>query len=71
MVSNGERFQALNDQQHGSRPCCMTMDALFLACLEKDIIRQTKTNAAHMDNDATSCYDCIIVSLGMMVCRRL
>jgi Reverse transcriptase (RNA-dependent DNA polymerase) len=71
MVSNGEHFQALNDQQHGSRPRRMTMDALFLARLEKDLIRQTKTNAAHMDNDATGCYDRIIVSLGMIACRRL
>jgi hypothetical protein len=71
MVSNGERFHALNDQQHGSRPRRMTMDALFLARLEKDLIRQTKTNSAHMDNDATGCYDRIIVSLGMLACRRL
>jgi hypothetical protein len=71
MVSNGERCHALNDQQHGSRPRRMTMDALFLARLEKDLIRQTKTNAAHMDNDATGCYDRIIVSLGMLACRRL
>ena len=47
------------------------MDALFLARLGKDLIRQTKTNAAHMDNDATGCYDRIIVSLGMLACRRL
>jgi hypothetical protein len=71
MVSNGERSHAFNDQQHGSRPRRMTMDALFLARLGKDLIRQTKTNAAHMDNDATGCYDRIIVSLGMMACRRL
>ena len=71
MVSNGEKYNALNDQQHGSRPRRMTMDALFLARLEKDLIRQTKTNAAHMDNDATGCYDRIIVSLGMIACRRL
>jgi hypothetical protein len=71
MVSNAERYNALNDQQHGSRPRRMTMDALFLSRLEKDLIRQTKTNAAHMDNDATGCYDRIIVSLGMMACRRL
>jgi hypothetical protein len=71
MVSNGELYNALNDQQHGSRPRRMTMDALFLSRLEKDLIRQTKTNATHMDNDATGCYDRIIVSLGMIACRRL
>jgi hypothetical protein len=71
LVSNGEKSQALNDQQHGSRPRRMTMAAPFLARLEKDLIRQTKTNSAHMDNDATGCYDRIIVSLGMLACRRL
>ena len=71
MVKNDENSQALNDQQHGSRPRRMTTDALFLARLEKDLIRQTRANSAHMDNDATGCYDRIITSLGMIACRRL
>ena len=71
LVRNGEKYDALNDQQHGSRPRRMTTDALFLSRLEKDLIRQTKSNSAHMDNDATGCYDRIITSLGMMACRRL
>ena len=71
MVSNAEKAEALNDQQHGSRPRRMTTDALFLSRLEKDLIRQTKSNSAHMDNDATGCYDRILISLGMMACRRL
>lgn len=49
----------------------MTTDALFFARLEKDLIRQTRANSAHMDNDATGCYDQIITSLGMIACRRL
>ena len=71
LVANAERTDALNDQQHGSRPRRMTTDALFLSRLEKDLIRQTKTNSAHMDNDATGCYDRIVTSLGMIACRRL
>ena len=71
MVKNAEKAEALNDQQHGSRPRRMTTDALFLARLEKDLIRQTKANSAHMDNDATGCYDRIITALGMIACRRL
>ena len=55
MVKNGERNHAMNDQQHGSRPRCMTTDALFLVQFEKDLIRQLKVNSAHMDNDATGC----------------
>jgi hypothetical protein len=49
----------------------MITDALFLSRLEKDLIWQTKTNSAHMDNDATGCYDRIITSLEMMAFRRL
>ena len=71
MVKNAEAANALNDQQHGSRPRRMTTDALFYARLEKDLIRQTKMNSAHMDNDATGCYDRIVTSLGMIACRRL
>ena len=71
MVRNAEKANALNDQQHGSRPRRMTTDALFLSRLEKDLIRQTKANSAHMDNDATGCYDRIVTSIGMLACRRL
>ena len=71
MVKNAELANALNEQQHGSRPRRMTTDALFFARLEKDLIRQTKANSAHMDNDATGCYDRIVTSLGMIACRRL
>ena len=49
----------------------MTTDALFLARLEKDLIRQTKSNSAHVDNDATGYYDRIKTLLGMLACRRL
>jgi hypothetical protein len=71
LVRNGEKYDALNDQQHGSQPRRMTTDALFLSRLEKDLVRQTKSNNTHMDNDATGCYDRIITSLGMIACRRL
>jgi hypothetical protein len=71
MVKNGECNNAMNDQQYGSRPRHMTINALLLARCEKDLIRQLKMNSAHMNNDATGCYDCIIVSLGMIACRRL
>ena len=71
MVRNAEKDHALNDQQHGSRPRRMTTDALFLSRLEKDLIRQIKSNSAHMDNDATCCYDRIVTSVGMMACQCL
>ncbi len=72
MVKNAELANARDDQQHGSSPCHMTTDALIFARLEKDItICQMKMNGAHMDNNATGCYDWIITSLGMIACWRL
>lgn len=72
MVKNAELSNALDDQQHGSRPRRTTIGALFFARLEKDLsIRQTKANSAHMDNDTTGCYGRIVTSLGMIASRRL
>jgi hypothetical protein len=34
MVNNGERNNAMNDQQHGAQPRRMTIDALLLARFE-------------------------------------
>ena len=68
MVKNGELAEALNDQQHGSRPRHKTTGALFLARLEKDLLRLLKANSAHIDNNATGCYDRIIPALGMICC---
>ena len=44
---NAEKSNVLNDQQHGSHPLWMTTDALFLAHLEKDLIRQTKSKRSY------------------------
>ena len=71
LVRYAESRDALNDQQWGSRQQQTTRDALFLSRLSKDLASQLKQNSTSMDNDATGCYDRIIVSLGMIACRRL
>ncbi len=71
LVRYADKMDLLNDQQWGSRPKRTTIDALFLSRLSRDITHQLKANSASMDNDATGCYDRIIVSLGMIACRRL
>ena len=71
LVCNSEKSNVLNNQQHGSHPRWMTTNALFLSCLGKDLIRQTKCNSDHMDNDATGCYYQIIMSLRTIACCRL
>jgi hypothetical protein len=42
-----------------------------LSRLSRDLATQLKINSASMDNDATGCYDRIVVALGMIGCRRL
>ncbi len=72
LARNAQLSSALNDQQHGSRPWRMTTDAMFLGCLEKDLIRQTKANSAHVDADATGSYDRIVtLVVDMIACRQL
>jgi hypothetical protein len=70
LVRHGDKYEALNDQQWGSRPQRTTMDALFLSRLSRDLATQLKANTASMDNNATGCYDRIVVALGMIACRR-
>ena len=70
MINNAELAEALNDQQHGSRPRRMTTDPLFLARLKNDLTRQTRANSAQIDNDATGCNDRIVPSLLGMIARR-
>jgi hypothetical protein len=42
----------------------------MLTELTYDLCRQLKHNLARFDNDASACYDRIIVALGMLAARR-
>lgn len=46
------------------------MDPIMLTQLTTDLCHVLKINLARFDNDATACYDRIIVALGMMAARR-
>ena len=47
------------------------MHPILLIQLTTDLFRLLKANLARFDNDASACYDRIIVALGMLVARRL
>ncbi|KAI2509666.1 hypothetical protein MHU86_4786 [Fragilaria crotonensis] len=47
------------------------MDPIMLIQLTTDLSRLLKVNLARFDNDASACYDRIIVALGMLAARRL
>ena len=59
----------LHDGQHGSTPG-KTTDPIMLTQLTADMCRLLKINYARFDNDASACFDRIIVALGMLAARR-
>jgi hypothetical protein len=60
----------LHKSQHGSVPRHTTMDAVMQTQLTTDLCRVMKHNLARFDNDASACYDRIIVPLAMLAARR-
>jgi hypothetical protein len=70
LVKQAVLLNFLNDGQHGFVPCRTPMDPIMLTQLTTDLCHVLKINLARFDNDATACYDRIIVALGMMAARR-
>ena len=71
LVKHGEKHKGLNDQNFGSRKDRTAMDPVLLKQLSYDLSRQSHTNLATFDNDASACYDRIIMALAMLAARRL
>lgn len=63
-------LNVLHDGQHGSLPCRMALHPVMPAQLITDLCHDLKHNFARFDNDASSCYDRIIVGLGMLAARK-
>jgi hypothetical protein len=70
LVQQGEDNQCFGHQQF-ARPGHQCIDAVHKKTLTYDIARILATNLAVLDNDATGCYDRIIVALGMIAALRL
>jgi len=66
LVKQAVSMDLLNSGQHGSVPRRTTMDPIMLTQLTTDLCHVLKIDLARFDNDATACYDRIIVALGMM-----
>ena len=61
----------LHSGQHGSIPGRMALDPVMLTQLSSDLCCVLKhDHARFVDNDASSCYDRIIVGLGMLAARK-
>ncbi|KAI2511189.1 hypothetical protein MHU86_3154 [Fragilaria crotonensis] len=70
LVQRAVHMDLLNPGQHGSVPGRTTMDPIMLNQLTTDMCRVFKINYARFDNDASACFDRIIVALGMLAARR-
>jgi hypothetical protein len=70
-VKHGENLCQLNNNQHGSQRGRKSLDPVHLQLISMDLCRILKLNIASFDNDASACYDRIIVALGMLAARRL
>ena len=70
LVRRAVKMKLLNDGQHGSTPGKTTMEPIMLTQLTADMSRLLKINYARFDNDASACFDRIIVALGMLAARR-
>jgi hypothetical protein len=70
LVRRADEKSLLNNGQHGSVPRRTAMDPIMLTELTTDLCRTLKHNLARFDNDASACYDRIIVALGMLAARR-
>ena len=70
LVRHADSLDLLHDSQHGSIPRRTAMDPIMLTQLTSDLCRILKHDLARFDNDASACYDRIIVALGMLAARR-
>jgi hypothetical protein len=70
LVCRATKHQLLNTGQFGSVPNHSPMEPIMLTQLSNDSCRLLKHNLARFDNDASACFDRIIVPLAMLAARR-
>jgi hypothetical protein len=70
LVRKACELDIIHPGQHGSVPTRTAIDPVMLTELTTDLCRVLKHDLARFDNDASACYDRIIVALGMLAARR-
>lgn len=64
-----EDAQILNDRTYGSRPRQSSTIPPFIEDMQNNISCMTRKPLIKFDNDATSCYDRILVPVASLACR--
>ena len=70
LLRSADSRDAINHGLFGGRPGCEAQSLTFLEELKYDIAYTSRRTLFNFDNDATSCYDRIIVSLASLINRR-
>ena len=70
LVNRAQKDGMINTGQYGSVPGHTAGELVMLNQLSNDICRTNKINLIRFDNDASACYDPILVHLGMLAARR-
>lgn len=70
LLHSADQREVLNPGLYGGRPGCEAQSLTFLEELKYDISYTTRRTLFNFDNDATSCYDRIIISLASMINRK-
>jgi Reverse transcriptase (RNA-dependent DNA polymerase) len=70
LVRRAHDLKLINSGQYGSVPGKTAIELVMLNQLSNDICRTNKYNIIRFDNDASACYDRILVPLGMLAARR-
>jgi hypothetical protein len=70
LIQSADLRGLINEGLFSGRPGCEAQSLTFLEELEYDLSIVTRRTLFHFDNDATSCYDRIIVSLASLINRK-
>ena len=70
LVHRAQKDGMIHSGQYGSVPGHTAGELVMLNQLSYDICRTNKINIIRFDNDASACYDRILVHLGMLAARR-
>ena len=70
LLRHADNHQMINGGQYGGRPGCEAQSLTLLEELKYDISYLTRRTLVHFDNDATSCYDRIIVPFASLINRK-
>jgi hypothetical protein len=70
LLEHAEDRNLLNDEQYGSCAGRESPALLYLEELKTEMAYGSRKPLVNMDNDASSCYDHVIVSLASLISRK-